>query len=128
MPVAQSAVVATARETAPVATTTASPVAQPTTFAQPTEALIAASPAQARKLSVGQRLLLHRVLKQAARATARQQNTAGVTHTAAVKGPLTVGLVGLVALLIGIIASSGFLITVGIIVLVIAIVLFVLKA
>ncbi|MGI4759389.1 MAG: hypothetical protein ACRYF0_01690 [Janthinobacterium lividum] len=74
-----------------------------------------------------QRLALRSVVKQATKAVARQQNTAGTTHTAATKGSLTVAIVGLVALIIGIIASSGFLITIGIILVVVGVILFLLK-
>lgn len=130
----QTATVSVARETIVIPNALSNPTGQSTNVAQPTEAISATSSAlapisaQAPPLPMGQRLLAHHVLKQVARASMRQQNTASVTHTTASgKGSLVIALVGLIALLIGIIASSGFLITVGIIVLVIGVVLFLLK-
>lgn len=100
----------------------------------PTAALVAsaagspvAAATRVEKPSFGQRLALRSLVKQATKATARQQNTAGVTHTAATKGSLTVAIIGLVALIVGIIASSGFLIAIGIIALVVGIILYLLK-
>lgn len=125
--------VATVREAAPAATPMASPAVSPPALFPPVEALATvspaaeASPAPALKLPAGQRLLLRHVLKQADRAAAHQRSTTGVTHTAATKGSLVIALVGLVALVVGIIVSSGFLITVGIIALVVGIVLYLLK-
>jgi hypothetical protein len=79
------------------------------------------------KLTLVQRLALKKVAKQLAKADTRQQNTASVAKTAA-KGPgVTVGIVGLAALIVGLIVSSGFLIVAGAIVLAVGIVLYVLS-
>lgn len=88
----------------------------------------AAEPAQAGKPTFAQRILLNKVTKQLAKADARHQNAAAVTHTAAKSAPITVAIVGLIALVVGIIASSGRLITLGSIVLVVGLVLLLLSA
>ena len=66
--------------------------------------------------------------KQLAKADARHQNAAAVTHTAAKGASVTVAIIGLIALVVGIIASSGLLITLGSIVLVVGLVLLLLSA
>lgn len=88
-------------------------------------ATLASQPAP--KLTLVQRLALKKVVKQLAKAETRQQNTAGIAKTAA-RGPgITVGIVGLAALVVGLIVSSGFLIVAGSIVLAVGIVLYVLS-
>jgi len=67
-------------------------------------------------------------MKQLAKASSREQNTASTTQaTARVGSSLAVALVGAALLVIGAIVSSGFLVTVGIIVLVVGAVLLVLS-
>ena len=88
----------------------------------------AAAPVKATKPNLVQRLAINKVLKQVAKAESRKQNTASTTHAAANGKSLTVALVGLAALIVGLIVSSGFLITAGAIVLVVGVVLFILKA
>jgi hypothetical protein len=74
-----------------------------------------------------QQLALKKVMKQLTKAETRQQNSASVTKTAA-RGPrMTVGIVGLAALIVGLIASSGFLVAAGPIGLAVGIVLYVLS-
>ncbi|WP_125916466.1 hypothetical protein [Hymenobacter coccineus] len=90
------------------------------TVAQPT--------AKAVKPNLVQRIAMSKVMKQVAKAEARQQNTASTAETAASGTAITVALVGLALLLIGIIVGSGFLTTAGAIVLVVGLVLFILKS
>jgi len=116
------------------ATTLAPSVAvRPATTARPAQVAPAASltptiaQAKPAKLTLVQRLALKKVAKQLAKAEARQQNTASVAKTAA-RGPgITAGIVGLAALVVGLIVSSGFLIVAGSIVLAVGIVLYVLS-
>jgi hypothetical protein len=105
----------------PVATAQIAPAAE---VASPTLTIARAKPA---KLTLMQRLALKKVAKQLAKAETHPQNTASVAKTAA-KGPgITVGIVGLAALVVGLIVSSGFLIVAGSIVLAVGIVLYVLS-
>jgi cobalamin biosynthesis Mg chelatase CobN len=131
---APAVAVAPVAATAPVVA--AAPVAEPavktslarTNSAQVVAQTVAQPVASTAKPTLLQRVAINKVMKQVAKAEARQQNTASTTHTAATGGSLTVALVGLAALIIGLIVSSGFLITVGSIVLVVGLVLFILKA
>jgi hypothetical protein len=84
--------------------------------------------AKAAKPSLVQRLALNKITKQLSKIDKRQQNTASTTESAARSGSLTILLVGLVALLVGIIVSSGFLTTIGSIVAVVGLILLLLKA
>lgn len=106
--------------------TTAQParVAPATEVASLTPTIAQAKPA---KLTFVQRLTLKKVAKQLAKAETRQQNTASTTKTAAKGSGITVGIVGLAALVVGLIVSSGFLIVAGSIVLAVGIVLYVLS-
>lgn len=130
---AVSAVVSAAPAAAPLLAREAAPAPLPaaTEPAVATTSAVAAAPAKAAKLPLVQRVALHRVLKQAATAVARQQNTASVTHTAAAKDSsksgFIVAVVGLISLIIGIVAGSGFLITLGVILLIIGAALYFLK-
>jgi hypothetical protein len=104
--------------------------ASPVATAQPTQATtLVAATAQAKpaKPTLVQRLALKKVVGQLAKAEARQQNTASTTKTAAKGSGITVGLVGLAALIVGLIVGSGFLIVAGSIVLAVGIVLYVLS-
>jgi len=74
-----------------------------------------------------QRLALKKVMKQVTKAEARQQNTAGVTHTAAKGTSTTIAIVGLVALVVGLIANSALVIILGSIVLAVGLVLLLLN-
>jgi hypothetical protein len=135
LPVATAAPSAPVVSAVPVASTIA---AAPNVAASPAAARVAPAPevaslsttiAQAKpaKLTLVQRLALRKVAKQLAKADTRQQNIASVAKTAA-KGPgVTVGIVGLAALIVGLIVSSGFLIVAGAIVLAVGIVLYVLS-
>lgn len=78
------------------------------------------------KPNLVQRLTLKRVLKSLTKAEARQQNTASTTHTAA-KASLYLGIaaIGLVLLIIGLIAGSGFLDTIGAIAIVVGLIIFI---
>jgi hypothetical protein len=91
-------------------------------------AAAATTPAKAAKPTLAQRLLVNKVMKQVAKAQARQQNTASVTHTAAKAPGVSVGLIGLAALIVGIIVGSGFVTVAGAILIVVGIVLYVLSA
>lgn len=131
-----ASVVATPVATAPVkavavATRPAASVAStmaPAAPEQPTATTLAVEPVKVGKPTFAQRILLNKVAKQLAKADARHQNAAAVTHTAAKGAPITVAIIGLIALLVGIIASSGLLITLGSIVLVVGLVLLLLSA
>lgn len=118
------AAVAQAPAAAPVASSNLTKINSAQIVAQ----TVAQPAAKEVKLTLIQRVAMKKVLKQVAKAESRQQNTASTTHAAATGGSLTVALVGLAALVIGLIVSSGFLITVGSIVLVVGLVLFILKA
>ena len=122
-PVAVAAPKAVAVAPSPVAT---APVvaAAPATATEPAAIAAELTPAKQAKLTLMQRLVLKKVTKQLAKAQARGENTAGVAHTAAHAPGVTVGLIGLAALIVGIIVSSGFLIVAGAIVLVVGIVLY----
>ena len=74
-----------------------------------------------------QRLALQKVAKQLTKAKTRQQNTASIAKTATKAPGITAGIVGLAALIVGLIVSSGFLIVAGSIVLAVGIVLDVLS-
>jgi hypothetical protein len=121
-----SVVPATAAAPAPRVAATARPAlaTEATAVASPAATITQAKPA---KLTLVQRLALNKVVKQLGKAGVRQQNTASVAKTAA-KGPgITAGIVGLAALIVGLIVSSGFLIVAGAIVLAVGIVLYVLS-
>ena len=97
------------------------------------EAQLAAAAAEApavkaAKPTLVQRLAVNKLTKQLHKIEKRQQNTASTTATAATSGSLTILLVGLVALLVGIIVGSGFLTTIGSIVAVVGLILLLLKA
>jgi len=134
LPVAAAAPSAPAAAVAVPAIAVAPKVAaSPVATAHPTHvaevASLATTTAQAKpaKLTLMQRLALKKVVKQLAKAETRQQNTASVAKTTA-RGPgITVGIVGLAALIVGLIVSSGFLIVAGSIVLAVGIVLYVLS-
>ncbi|TVT41922.1 hypothetical protein FNT36_10915 [Hymenobacter setariae] len=114
---------------APVATPAApSRAAAPVAKAQSSVAVAETPAVKATKPTLVQRLALNKITKQLNKIEKRQQNTASVTQTAASSGSLTILLVGLVALLVGIIIGSGFLTTVGSIVAVVGLVLLLLKA
>lgn len=68
---------------APVAAPTPVPAAQPTVAATPASALVASAPARTARPTLAQRLVLQKALKQLTKASARQQNTASITHTTA---------------------------------------------
>ncbi len=75
-----------------------------------------------------QRLALKKVLKQATRMQAREQNTASVAHPAIRLGPgLYIAIVGLVLTLIGALVSVNFITIVGAIVLLVGIAVFILN-
>jgi hypothetical protein len=118
-----AAPVASRAVASPAATT-----AQAAVVARVTDPTLATTKTTAAKPTLVQRIALKKVLKQVAKAESRQQNTASVTHTAAKGAPLTVAIVGLAALVVGLIASSGLLITLGAIVLAVGIVLLILSA
>lgn len=126
--VAPVATVAPAVATAPVAAPAAPSKLAQVNSAQVVAQTVAQPTAKEVKPTLIQRMAIHKVLKQVAKAEARQQNTASTTHAAATGGSLKIALVGLAALIVGIIVSSGFVITVGAIVLVVGAVLFILKA
>lgn len=104
-PAAAPAPVATEVATAPALATTATPIAKP---------------------SLVQKIMLNKVLKRLNKAEARQQNTASTTHTTA-KASAYLGLaaLGLVLLIIGIIASAGWLTTIGAIAIVVGLIIFI---
>lgn len=111
----------------------APPAVSPAATARPAQAAEAATlatittQAQGAKLTLVQRLALKKVMKQLAKAETHQQNTASVAKTAAKAPGITVGIVGLAALIVGLIVSSGFLIVAGSIVLAVGIVLYILS-
>ena len=119
---------------APVVTTAS--VAEPTaktslaraSSAQVVAQTVARSVAGTAKPTLLQRIAINKVTKQVAKAEARQQDTASTAHAAAAGTSIKVALVGLAALIIGIIVSSGFLITAGAVVLVVGVALFIIKA
>ena len=121
-----------AAATAPAPSVAPSPATttRPARVASATEAaslMTTTAQAQPAKPTLGQRLALKKIAKQLAKAEARPQNTARVAKTAAKGSGITVGIVGLAALVVGLIVSSGFLIVAGSIVLAVGIVLYVLS-
>lgn len=138
--VAQQPAAAVAPEaTAPavaIATPTAAPVAAAPVAArraapapaQMAVAATAAPAAKAAKPTLVQRLALNKVVKQFSKIEKRQQNTASTEQTAARSGSVTILLVGLIALLLGIIISANWLTTIGGILIVVGIILLLLKA
>lgn len=138
MPAAVRAVPSAPAEVAPASATTPAAslvagqvaAARPAPVAEATElASLTTTTAQAKPATptLMQRLALKKVAKQLTKTKARQQNTASVTKTAAKGSGITVGIVGLAALIVGLIVSSGFLIVAGSIVLAVGIVLYVLS-
>ncbi len=87
--------------------------------------VLAAATTPTAKPNLMQRLMLKKVLKRLTKTEARQ-NTAGTTQTAA-KASLYLGVaaIGLVLLIIGLIAGSGFLDTVGGILIVVGLIIFI---
>lgn len=138
--VAQQPTAAVAPEaTAPavaIATPTAAPVAAAPVAAhraapapaQTAVAATAAPAAKAAKPTLVQRLALNKVVKQFSKIEKRQQNTASTEQTAARSGSVTILLVGLIALLLGIIISANWLTTIGGILIVVGLILLLLKA
>lgn len=114
---------AVAQTTLPAPAATRTPVKLAPSTARYTIAAPAAIATQAPKPSLAQRLVLKKLTRQLTKAQSHSQNTAGIAETAGRKGGFTVAIIGLVALIIGIIASSGFLVTIGIILLVVGVVL-----
>ncbi len=123
-PVAQPAVAATVPPL-PARPARRSVPAQPAVISYGATTAIAAP---APKLNLGQRLALKKVMKRLAKAETRPQNTAAVAQTAARGTSFTLGIVGLAALIVGLIVSSGFLVVAGSIVLAVGIVLFILSS
>jgi len=125
---AAPAVAATPVVTPAAPSRVATPAAAPVAKAPSSVAAVEAPTAKATKPTLVQRVALNKITKQLNKIEKRQQNTASTTETAARGISLTLLLIGLVALLLGIIISSGFLTTVGAIVAAVGLVLLLLKA
>ena len=128
-PVATPApVVAAAPVAAPAAPSRVAASAPAPVAARPAIAVAETPAASTPKPSLAQRLAVNKLTKQLHKIEKRQQNTASVSETAARSGSLTILLVGLVALLLGIIIGAGWLTTIGAILAVVGLVLLLLKA
>ena len=123
-PVAQAEQPAASRPAA--LATTSAPAAAPTQVAPAAINTSTIATARAAKPNLVQRIAMHKVLKRLTKMEARQQNTAGTTHTAA-KASAYLGLaaVGLALLIIGLIVGSGFLDTLGGIFIVVGLIIFI---
>lgn len=75
------------------------------------------------KVNLAQRLVLKKLAKQIAKTQGRSQNVASTTETAGRGGSFTIAIIGLIALVVGIIANSGPVIVIGAIVLVVGLIL-----
>jgi cobalamin biosynthesis Mg chelatase CobN len=126
--VAPVAAATPATATAPVAEPAAKTSLARANSAQVVAQAVAQPVASAAKPTLLQRVAMNKVIKQVAKAEARHQNTASTTHAAAAGTSVTIALVGLAALIIGLIVGSGFLITAGAVVLVVGVVLFIIKS
>lgn len=112
----------------PLAVASASPRSLAQAVAAPAPEAIAAGTVAPAKPTLAQRLVLKKVMKRLAKAESHRENIAGVAHTTANTGSsLTVAIVGLAALVVGLIIGSGLLITIGSIVLVVGLVLLILS-
>ncbi len=111
---------------APVAARRATPA--PAATAQTAVATTTQPAAKAAKPTLVQRLALNKVAKQLSKIEQRQQNTASTTQTAARSGSVTILLVGVIALLLGILLSVTWLGTLGGILILVGIILLLLKA
>lgn len=122
-PVPAVAVPARATAAAPAKAASARPAYAAATHAAVAPAMATLATPAAPKVNLAQRLVLKKLAKQVAKAQNHSQNVASTTETAGRGGSFTIAIIGLIALVVGIIASSGLLITIGSIVLVVGLIL-----